>query len=1085
MAKIRLIAVWVFLMLCSTALPSWAQFETGSITGAVTDDSGGALPGATVTLRNLGTNVTQVTVTNDAGTYEFFTLRVGRYEVKVELSGFTGVTVSDVALAIGNRQRVDVTLNIGQVSETVEVQAQGVGLERDSSQRSSVVTSEQAVALPLPGREYSALALLSPGVRRSAINNTQGTGREGSFTINGLRSTFNNYLLDGVDNNAYGTSNQGLSNQVIQPPPDALAEMRVVTNNMSAEYGRSGGGTINVAYKSGTNRVSGSAWEYRRDPSLNATGFFKPAAGTEPKLTRDQFGFVVGGPILRNRAFFFADYEGLRQDRQTVAFSSIPDMNQRNGILAVTVRDPRTGVVYPAGTTVPMTDLARKVLSQLPQPTSAGTSNNYRDTVLSTNDTDKYNIKLDQKVSDRLSLFGRYGNRDTTIVDQPSLPLPSGGGGSGTTYVRNKQLALGATYMPGATQLLEVRFGWSDTEAGKNPPALGSSSAFDAYGIAGLPSDPRVAGGLPTLSITGFSQLGRQATNPQWQYPSLWNPKINYAFVKGRQSLKVGYEFQSIDTQVQDVNPLYGINVFAGQFTRPTGASASNVYNLADFMFGYQSQYGLSNILVADMRQRMHFAYVQDDIRLSDALTLNVGLRYEYATPQWEASNTLSNFDPATLTMIPATDGSMEDRSTITPDRNNVAPRLGFAWSLSPSTVVRGGWGVSYVHFQRAGGGNILAINGPQVINAVAVQNDTTAATYRTQQDGFPDGWTDASNFNPMAANITYMPRDYHSSRVDSWYVSVQRELFRSTLVDVAYVGNRSTGLLQFANYNQARPNAVGENTALQARRPIPTFGDITYAWNGGRSDYHGLQLKAETRGHGFYVVNALTLSRARDAGAGSLENPNGNSPAVQDFNNLDAEYGTSGYNQPYNWTSSVVWDVPVGRDRRYLSGSSALVDALVGGWQLAFVSLLNAGDPVTFTYTPSAQGQVSGITADFRGANNYRPNVVGDPYGDGSITNYFDRSAIAIPSTSQPFGNAARNSVRGPLFWQVDFALQKRFRLPFGSNTNLEVRGEAFNVLNRTNFGTPNGNASSNAFGTITSTFDPRQIQLGVRLLF
>ena len=1084
LSTLRLIFTWVFLLLCAT--PSWAQFETGSITGTVTDGSGGALPGATVTLRNLATNVTQSTVTNDTGAYEFFTLRVGRYDVKVELSGFTTATVPDVALAIGNRQRVDVSLNVGALAESVDVQAQGVRLERDSSQRSSVVTAEQAVALPLPGREYSALAQLSPGVRRSAINNTQGTGREGSFTINGLRSTFNNYLLDGVDNNAYGTSNQGLSNQVIQPPPDALAEMRVVTNNMSAEYGRSGGGTINVAYKSGTNRVSGSGWEYRRDPSLNATGFFKPAAGTEPKLTRDQFGFVLGGPILRNRAFFFADYEGLRQDRQTVAFSSIPDANQRNGILAVPVRDPRTGITYAAGTPIPMSELARTVLNGLPAPTGAGTSNNYRDTVLSTTQTDKFNIKLDQKVSTRLSLFGRYGDRDTTITDEPGLPLPSGGAGNGTTYVRNRQLALGATYMPGASQLLEVRFGWSDTEAGKNPPALGAASALDAYGLTGLPADPRVAGGLPTLSITGLTQLGRQATNPQWQYPSSWNPKVNYAFVRGRQSLKIGYEFQNIHTQVQDVNPLYGINVYAGQFTRPAGTAASNVYNLADFMFGYQSQYGLSNILVADMRQQMHFAYVQDDIRLSDALTVNVGLRYEYATPQWEASNTLSNFDPVALSMIPARDGSVEDRSTIRPDRNNIAPRLGLAWSLTPTTVVRGGYGLSYVHFQRAGGGNILAINGPQVINAVAVQNDPTAATFRTQQEGFPAGWTDASNFNPMAANITYMPRDYRSSRVDSWYVSVQRELLPSTIVDVAYVGNRSNGLLQFANFNQARPNGAGENLPLQARRPIPSFGDITYAWNGGRSNYHGFQLKAETRARGFYFVNALTLSRAKDSGAGSLENPNGNSPAVQDFDNVGAEYGLSGYNQPYNWTSSVVWDLPVGRDRTYLSGISALTDALVGGWQVAFISLLNAGDPVTFTYTPTAQGQVSGITADFRGANNYRPNIVGDPYGDtSSITSYFDRGAIAIPGTSQPFGNAGRNSVRGPLFWQVDVALQKRFRLPFGSNTNLEVRGEAFNLLNRTNFGAPNGNASSNAFGTITSTYDPRQVQLGVRLLF
>ena len=1073
------------LLLC-LAWPADAQFETGSITGTVQDKSGGVLPGVTVTLRNVDTNVSQVATTNDSGAYEFFTLRVGRYEIKAELSGFSTATVQDIALAIGNRQRVDVTLGVGELSESVEVQAQGLRLEKDSSQRSSVVTSEQAVALPLPGREYSALVQLSPGVRRSSINNTQGTGREGSFTINGLRSTYNNYLLDGIDNNAYGTSNQGYSNQVIQPPPDALVEMRVVTNNMSAEYGRSGGGTMNVAYKSGTNRFRGSGWEYRRDPALNATGFFKPAAGTEPKMTRDQFGFVLGGPVLRNRAFFFTDYEGLRQDRYTVAISSIPDAAQRQGILSVATRDPRTGTIYPAGTALPMTAAARKILNDLPTPTGAGTANNYRATVLATNDTDKFNVKLDQKVSDTLSLFGRYGWRDTEIVEESGLPLPSGGAGNGFTYVTNKALALGATYMPGGTQLVEMRFGWSTTRGGKNPPALGSASALDAYGISGLTDDPRVAGGLPTLTITGFTALGRQATNPQWQYPEVWNPKINYSVVRGRQSFKIGYEFQRIDTQVQDVNPLYGTNIFAGQFTRPTGVAANNVYNLSDFMLGYQSQYTLSNILVANIRQNMQFAYVQDDIRVNDRLTLNLGVRYEYATPHWEQDNVLSNFDPSTLSMVMARDGSLEDRTTIAPDRNNIGPRLGFAYSITPTTVMRGGFGTSYVHFQRAGGANILPINGPQVINAVAVQNDPNAAAFRMYQTGFPAGWTDPSTFNPAAANVTYMPRDYGSSRVNSWFVSAQREVLPGTIVDVAYVGNKADGLLQLANYNQARPNAAGENTPLQARRPIASFGDITYAWNGGRSDYHGFQLKTETRRRGFFFVNALTLSRARDNGAGSLENANGNSPGIQDFNNPDADWGISGYNQPFNWTSSLVWDVPVGRDRRYMSTASALTDAVLGGWQIAFISFVVSGDPVTFTYSPTALAQVSGITQDFRGATNYRPNVSGDPYGDRSaITGYFDRTALSIPETSSPFGNAERNTVRGPNQWTVDLALQKRFRVPVGSATNLEVRAEAFNLFNRTNFNPPNGNVSSNAFGSITSTADPRQVQLGVRLTF
>ena len=1080
----RLLLALTLWLACGTA--AFAQFETGAITGTVRDDSGGVLPGVTVTLTNMDTGVVQTAVTNDAGVYEFFTLRLGRYDVRAQLQGFTPSRVSEVAVGIGARQRVDIALGVGQLTEAVEVSASTLGLERDSSQRGQVVTSEQAVALPLNGREYSALVLLTTGVRASALNTGGLTPREGSFNVNGLRSTSNNFLLDGVDNNSYGTSNQGFSNQVMQPPPDALDEFKVVTNNMSAEYGRSGGATINVAYKSGTNRFSGSAWEFFRDDSLNAVGFFRPPVGTEPQLQRNQFGLVAGGPIVRNRAFFFTDYEAFRQDQRFVSFASIPTMEDRQGVLPVDVRDPRTGIVYPAGAALPMTTFARTVLSQLPEPTEPGRSNNYRRLRTFESDIDKFNVKLDSRIGGTLNVFGRYGYRDSDVLDEPVLPLPVGGDSNGNLYTTNKQLALGATWMQSPTRLLEMRFGWSSTNGGKDPVNLGTPGAFEAYGIPGLPTDPRVAGGLPTQLINGFTTLGRQATNPQWQYPDVWNPKVNYAWVVDRHSLKFGYEFQHIQTEVQDVNPLYGRDTYAGQFTRPASAGANTLYNLSDFMLGYRSQYALSNILIANLRQNMQFAYVQDDWRVNDTLTLNLGLRYEYATPHWERDNVLSNFDPGTRTMVLARDGSLEDKTTIRPDRNNLGPRLGFAYTITPKTVSRGGYGVSYVHFHRAGGANLLPINGPQVINAVENQVDPASASFRPTELGYPAELTDPSQFNPLRANITYMPRDYQSSRVQSWYVSVQRELWRNTIIDVAYVGNRSDGLLLFANLNQAVPNAPGESLPLQARRPIAEYGDITYSWNGGFSRYHSAQIRFETRMRDLMLLNSLTLSRARDNGAGSLENPNGNYPAPQDFYNMAAEEGVSAYNQPYNNTTSVVWDVPVGRDRRWLADLSPWLDLLIGGWQVAGISTLAAGEAVTFTYVPTAQVQVSGIQQDFRGANNYRPNIAGDPYGDrDSTTNYFNRDAVQIPTGNNPFGNAPRNNVRGPDFWQVDLAVSKNVRLPVGANTQLQFRAEAFNLFNHTNFRAPVGNRSANNFGSITSTYDPRQLQLGLKLSF
>jgi hypothetical protein len=1076
------------LMLLITTM-AYAQFDTATVVGTVRDNTGAVVPGATVTLTNLDTGITATRMTDTNGSYEFMTVRVGRYKVTAELQGFSTALADNIQVTVGARQRVELQLTPGNLTETVEVVGAATRLETDSSQRGQIITSVQAVQLPLNGREYSSLALLSPGVRLSALNTgSSQTVREGSFNVNGLRSTFNNFLLDGIDNNAYGTSNQGFSNQVMQPSPDAVAEFKVVTNNMSAEYGRSAGGVINVAYRSGTNRFSGAAWEFYRDTKMNATGFFKPLTGEKPPLSRDQFGFTLGGPIVQNRAFFFSDYEGFRQNRQAVSFQTIPTLAQREGILAVAVVNPLTGQTYAAGTPIAMTEFARRVLSGLPAPTSSEAANNYSILQEFTNTTDKWNVKGDFQASDALTAFGRFGYRDADLFDQPPIPLPSGGEGNAQTYVTNKQFVAGFTWTRSGSSLLEGRFGWSRTVAGKNPAALGTPDALEAYGIRGLPTDPRISGGLPTQIITGFNNLGRQATNPQWQYPEVWNPKINYTWVTGRHSLKTGYEFQHIATEVQDVNPLYGRDTYNGQFSRPAGA-ANNLYNLADFMFGLRSQYALSNILIANLRQQMHFAYVQDDFRMNDKLTLNLGLRYEYATPHWEKDNILSNYDSDARRMILASDGSLQDRALIKPDRNNFGPRLGFAWSVLSNTVVRGGYGVSYVHFHRAGAANILSINGPQVVNAVANQGlaNINTPAFRTTQEGYPAGFADPSVFNPLLANITFMPEDYHSSRAQSYYISMQREIARNMIVDVAYVGNRADDLLLFANFNQAAPNNPQGTLSLQQRRPIQEFADITYAFNGGKSRYNALQVKYEYRmRQGMMVLNSFTWSKSKDNGAGSLEGPFGNFPAPQDFYNLDADYGTSAYDQPVNNTTSVVWTLPVGRGKRWLSNAGPLTDGLLGGWTISGINTMASGEVATLQYSPAANFQVSGIQQDFRGANNYRPNVNGDPYGDReSVTTYLSRDTVTVPDPSQPFGNAPRNSVRGPWFWQMDLVAAKDFPLPIRDQMRIQVRFEAFNVLNKVNFRAPNANRSSGNFGTITGTFDARQLQLGVKVTF
>jgi hypothetical protein len=320
----RLLALLVSYILALSA-PVLAQFDTASVVGTVRDSSGGVVPAATVTLTNVETGVSSAQLTTPEGTYEFFTVKPGTYLITTEKAGFALALVENVQVQVGGRHRVDLQMSVGQVTERIEVSASAPLLETDSSQRGHVITGALIRDPALNGREYSSLALMAAGVRQSALNkSSSGTPREGAFNVNGLRSTFNNFLIDGLDNNAYGTSNQGFSNQVMQPPPDAIAEFRVVTNNPSAEYGRAAGATVNVVYRSGTNRLSGDAWEFFRDTSLNASPYFKPINGEKPPLRRNQFGMVAGGPIVRNRAFFFADYEGFRQDRKAIVFSTLP-----------------------------------------------------------------------------------------------------------------------------------------------------------------------------------------------------------------------------------------------------------------------------------------------------------------------------------------------------------------------------------------------------------------------------------------------------------------------------------------------------------------------------------------------------------------------------------------------------------------------------------------------------------------------------------------------------------------------------------------------------------------------------------------
>src|SRR5499427_2296534 len=382
------------LLFVSAVNTAFAQFDSATVLGAIHDSNGSAISGVTVTLKNVDTGLSVTAQTDGDGNFQFTNVRIGNYRVSAEKQGFSTAVAERINVTVNARQRVDLTMQPGAVTESVVITDAAQLLETDSSVRGQVVQREQIVNLPLNGRSYANLALLTPGVHESSQNGITTAGREASFNVNGLRNTVNNFLLDGVDNNAYGTSNQSFSSQVVQVSPDAIAEFKVQTNTYSAEFGRSGGAVINASYRSGTNQFHASLWEFHRNTVLNAVGFFKPAGGVKPPLHRNQFGFTFGGPIIKDRTFFFGDYEGFRQIQKNLVFSTIPTLAQRSGILTVDVRDPFSGTVYAAGTPIPMTAFAQKVLSELPAPTTSGAANNFSELVLNRNFNDKYNFRI-------------------------------------------------------------------------------------------------------------------------------------------------------------------------------------------------------------------------------------------------------------------------------------------------------------------------------------------------------------------------------------------------------------------------------------------------------------------------------------------------------------------------------------------------------------------------------------------------------------------------------------------------------------------------------------------------------------------
>jgi len=1135
-----------------TTVSAVAQFDTGAVLGTVTDADGALVPGSTITLKNAATGVLASRTANQAGSYEFTGVLPGDYVLTTAAPGFKTETTA-FSVAVDARQRVDVKLSIG-AAETVTVTDVASQLETDSSDNGFTVQSREVSNLPLNGREYADLAKLTPGVRTSLLENESTTSRDASYNVNGLRASWNNFILDGLDNNSYGVDNQGFSSQGTQPVLDAVNEFRVTADNYSAEYGHAGGAVVNASTKSGTERFHGAAWDYIRNPAANAVGPFPLTPGSVPGPQQNQFGGVFGGPLplhvitRTGKTFFFVDFEALRRVQHAPLTATIPTPTQLNSLLngtpfydqagnEIPIQNPYTKVASKTGIPAP-NPLAKIVLTNLlnlqnvPGQTVLAATNFTSNPAASEN-SNKGDGRFDWAINEKQTFFVRYSSRSENVVDPSPIPGPDFGKSNGNTYNAEQQIAAGYTRVLSPISAFDVRIGFSWNQANRKPFNLGGDNILVDAGIPNAPTDPSIAGGLNTQSVTGFSPTwGRSASTPTSVNPFAIDPKVNYSRLQGKHSLKFGYEYERVSTPISNTHPQFGTDTYKGlystsgtapKFNGATDGSYKQAWALADFAYGARSEYELSNNTVITDNFRSHALYAQDDWRALPNLTLNIGLRYEFATPVWESHNELSNFNPATQSLIQASPGSLYSRALVKPNWLNFGPRFGFSLSVNPKTVIRGGYGISFQQFNRVAGADELASNLPTSVDVPVLQAapstafpECTAAQAAAEispfqtcfvptQLGYPNALLTATTpFNLLANVPTYVPAHTPTTYVESFLLNVQREIAHNLTFSIGYVGNVGLHELVLADYNQATvdtPSATCTLTVvtgcvpLSARRPYyngaTCCGDISAALNVGQSNYNSLQAKLEKRySDGIYMINSFTWSHAMDDASGHLEEDDGDSEYVNLYN-IAGDRGRSSDDQPINETLAITYDLPYGKGCRFGAGAPRILQEIAGGWQTSLINQYTSGLPVNLTYVATGNALTAQAVDASLLAAYYRANVSGNPVLPiGSQTKtptyrlYLNAANVSSPTAvNQPFGNAARNSVRAPNYDTLDLSIHKSFDL--WKSTALQFRVDSFNTLNHVNYQAPDGVVTDTTFGQITTAYPARELQGAFKLIF
>ena len=1040
-------------ILCSWTLtaPLAAQSVDTGILGTVVDGSGAVVPGADLTITNTATGVVQTAVTDANGAYEIRYLVPGDYTVQAALSGFR-TERSAVTIRVAQLARVNFGLQVGNIGEVVDVEAQGLLLETQSGVTGTVVTSETLNNLPLSGRNFVTAGNLTAGVVASG----------GNFRASGARSMYQQVSFDGVS----ATNNRG-NNLFMFPSVDAVEEFKVQSTNYTAEYGGHAGANVQLQLKSGTNDLRGAVFEYLRNDAMDARNFFAQAPAPKPQLDRHQFGGVIGGPIRRNSTFFLFSYERVRETRETVAQTNVLTEAMRRGDfsqVATPIIDPLTGNQF-AGNIIPSTRLSPLAVAMVnqyqPLPNQTGT-NNFRGVTGSEDTQNQFITRVDHVLTSNQKIFGHYlyqGRDNPTRPINPGFPAPR--------VFNNNSAAVQHVTTWSSNLLNEIRFGYMRGDLNRLSPRRTTGFSVEGdLGIRGMlvggpngraPNENEI--GFPTINIQDFNGFGDNVGGEGVDKSQTYQFVNNLTVIRGRHALKMGADIRRMFGDATSTNAPFG----ALDFTRDITGHAA-----AAFMLGFpRTARTPEGIPIGGIRQWRTGFYVQDDFRMTPRLTVNLGLRYDHNLPPKDVngvSRTLRfDLNPAGPVLWPGP-GEVVDQLFFNKHRH-WAPRLGFAYQLTDTLVVRGGYGVfnMALHLDNI---NTLGTNPPTA--SVQVTNPSLNPL-ATMANPFPAALVPAQTiFNVTSAEVD---RNHRDGYYQNWNVAVGYELSRSAAVEVRYVGSKGSNLdTSLTNFNSPEPlpGPVGSAT-VQARRPYPAYGRIRMWMTDGESDYQSLQSEYKHRGPwGLNLTVAYTLSELNDNQQGGLNASRGRR---QNPRSLEGEYADSADDQRHRLVIGYVWDIPFGSNLTGVSG------AVLRGWQLSGLGIFNSGSPIFINQS----GDTLNVDSE-----EIRPDLVSGqdptlPRGERNISRWFNTAAFARASTT--YGTSPRNPVVGPGRKVMDLALTKAFRVPNGQQFHFRV--EAFNAFNWVNWNNPGGTLGNSNFGVITGAAAAREMQLSLKYSF